>query len=63
MFLLVLLGLDPLIVGLPPLLGAAAARIGVLSHFESMVQSGPARTRVRSRTRIPVSGPGTVGVA
>src|SRR4029079_9087844 len=36
MFLLVLLGLDPLIVGLPPLLGAAAARIGVLSHFESM---------------------------
>ena len=36
MFLLVLLGLDPLIVGLPPLLAAAAARIGVLSHFESM---------------------------
>jgi ABC-type uncharacterized transport system involved in gliding motility auxiliary subunit len=36
MFLLVLVGLDPLIVGLPPLLAAAAARIGVLSHFESM---------------------------
>jgi ABC-type uncharacterized transport system involved in gliding motility auxiliary subunit len=36
MFLLVLLGLDPLIVGLPPLLAAAAARIGVLSHFESL---------------------------
>jgi ABC-type uncharacterized transport system involved in gliding motility auxiliary subunit len=36
MFLLVLLGLDPLLVGLPPGLGAVAARIGVLSHFESL---------------------------
>jgi ABC-type uncharacterized transport system involved in gliding motility auxiliary subunit/ABC-type transport system involved in multi-copper enzyme maturation permease subunit len=36
MFLLVLLGLNPLIVGLPPGLGAVAARIGVLSHFESL---------------------------
>ena len=36
MFVLVLVGLDPLIVGLPPLLATAAARIGVLSHFESL---------------------------
>jgi ABC-type uncharacterized transport system involved in gliding motility auxiliary subunit len=36
MFLLVLVGLDPLLVGLPPGLGAIAARIGVLSHFESL---------------------------
>ena len=36
MFLLVLVGLDPLLVGLPPSLGAVAARIGVLSHFESL---------------------------
>jgi ABC-type uncharacterized transport system involved in gliding motility auxiliary subunit len=36
MFLLVLVGLDPLLVGLPPGLGALAARIGVLSHFESL---------------------------
>ncbi|HEX6106607.1 MAG TPA: Gldg family protein [Gemmatimonadales bacterium] len=36
MFLLVLLGLDPLLVGLPPGLGTLAARIGILSHFESM---------------------------
>lgn len=36
MFVLVLLGLDPLLVGLPPGLGAVAARIGVLSHFESL---------------------------
>jgi ABC-type uncharacterized transport system involved in gliding motility auxiliary subunit len=36
MFVLVLLGLDPLIVGLPPVLGAIAARIGVLSHFQSI---------------------------
>lgn len=35
-FVLVLVGLDPLIVGLPPALGAVAARLGVLSHFESM---------------------------
>jgi ABC-2 type transport system permease protein len=36
MFLLVLVGLDPLLVGLPPSLGTVAARIGVLSHFESL---------------------------
>jgi ABC-type uncharacterized transport system involved in gliding motility auxiliary subunit len=36
MFLLVLVGLDPLLVGLPAGLGAVAARIGVLSHFESL---------------------------
>ena len=36
MFLLVLVGLDPLLVGLPPGLGAIAARIGILSHFDSM---------------------------
>lgn len=36
MFLLVLVGLNPLIVGLPPALGAVAARIGVLSHFDSI---------------------------
>jgi ABC-type uncharacterized transport system involved in gliding motility auxiliary subunit len=36
MFLLVLVGLDPLLVGLPASLGAVAARIGVLSHFESL---------------------------
>jgi ABC-type uncharacterized transport system involved in gliding motility auxiliary subunit/ABC-type transport system involved in multi-copper enzyme maturation permease subunit len=33
MFLLVLVGLDPLIVGLPARLGAIAASLGVLSHF------------------------------
>jgi ABC-type uncharacterized transport system involved in gliding motility auxiliary subunit len=36
MFLLVLVGLDPLLVGLPPGLSAVAARIGLLSHFQSM---------------------------
>jgi ABC-type uncharacterized transport system involved in gliding motility auxiliary subunit/ABC-type transport system involved in multi-copper enzyme maturation permease subunit len=36
MFVLVLVGLNPLIVGLPPTLGAIAARLGVLSHFESI---------------------------
>lgn len=36
MFLLVLVGLDPLLVGLPPALGSIAARLGVLSHFESI---------------------------
>jgi ABC-type uncharacterized transport system involved in gliding motility auxiliary subunit/ABC-type transport system involved in multi-copper enzyme maturation permease subunit len=36
MFVLVLVGLDPLIVGLPPVLGAIAARLGVLSHFGSI---------------------------
>lgn len=36
MFVLILVGLDPMLVGLPPLLGSIAARLGVLSHFESM---------------------------
>ena len=36
MFVLVLVGLDPLLVGLPAGLGAIAARIGVLSHFQSL---------------------------
>lgn len=35
-FVLVLVGLDALIVGLPPTAALIAARIGVLSHFESM---------------------------
>ncbi|HET7600718.1 MAG TPA: Gldg family protein, partial [Gemmatimonadales bacterium] len=36
MFVLILVGLNPLLVGLPPGLGAIAARIGVLSHFDSI---------------------------
>ena len=36
MFLLVLVGLNPLIVGLPPQLATVAARLGVLSHFDSI---------------------------
>jgi len=36
MFLLILVGLNPLLVGLPPGLAAAAARIGVLAHFDSI---------------------------
>ncbi len=36
MFVLVLVGLNPLVVGLPPALGAMAARLGVLSHFDSL---------------------------
>lgn len=36
MFLLILVGLDPLLVGLPPAIGAVAARLGVLSHFQSI---------------------------
>ena len=36
MFVLILVGLDPLLVGLGPTLGAVAARLGVLSHFESV---------------------------
>jgi len=36
MFLLILVGLNPLLVGLPPGLSAIAARLGVLSHFESI---------------------------
>ncbi|HXF96899.1 MAG TPA: Gldg family protein [Gemmatimonadales bacterium] len=37
-FLLILVGLDPLLVGLPPRLGAVAAAFGVLSHFESITR-------------------------
>jgi ABC-type uncharacterized transport system involved in gliding motility auxiliary subunit/ABC-type transport system involved in multi-copper enzyme maturation permease subunit len=36
MFLLVLVGLNPLVVGLPAQLGIIAARLGVLSHFDSI---------------------------
>ena len=36
MFLLIFVGLDPLIVGLPPRLGAIAASLGVLSHFSQI---------------------------
>ncbi len=36
MFLLVLVGLNPLVVGLPPQLGLIAARLGVLAHFDSI---------------------------
>jgi len=36
MFVLILVGLDPLIVGLPPTLGVVAARLGVLSHFANI---------------------------
>ena len=38
MFLLILVGLDPLIVGLPPTLGTIAARLGVLSHFTNIAR-------------------------
>jgi ABC-type uncharacterized transport system involved in gliding motility auxiliary subunit len=36
MFALTLVGLDPLLVGLPPQLGAVAASLGVLSHFSNI---------------------------
>jgi len=36
MFVLILVGLDPLLVGLGTTLGAVAASLGVLSHFESV---------------------------
>jgi ABC-type uncharacterized transport system involved in gliding motility auxiliary subunit/ABC-type transport system involved in multi-copper enzyme maturation permease subunit len=38
MFVLVLFGLDPLIVGLPPLLSNVAAELGVLSHFQNIAR-------------------------
>src|SRR2546427_5616755 len=38
MFALILVGLDPLVVGLPPQLGAIAASLGVLSHFSSIAR-------------------------
>jgi ABC-2 type transport system permease protein len=41
-FILILVGLNPLIVGLPPQLGAVAARLGVLL---SLRQHGPRRHR------------------
>ena len=36
MFVLILVGLDPLLVGLPPALGLVAARLGVLTHFANI---------------------------
>ena len=36
MFVLILVGLNPLVVGLPPGLAAIAARLGVLSHFDNI---------------------------
>ena len=36
MFVLILVGLNPLLVGLPASLAAIAARIGVLAHFDSI---------------------------
>jgi ABC-type uncharacterized transport system involved in gliding motility auxiliary subunit/ABC-type transport system involved in multi-copper enzyme maturation permease subunit len=47
MFLLILVGLDPLLVGLPPRLGASAAALGVLSHF-----TGIARGVIDSRDAV-----------
>jgi len=38
MFLLILVGLDPLLVGLPARIGAAAAALGVLSHFTGIAR-------------------------
>ena len=38
MFVLILVGLDQLLVGLPPTLAAGAARLGVLSHFENIAR-------------------------
>lgn len=38
MFALVLVGLDPLLVGLPPVLSAVAAQLGVLSHFQNIAR-------------------------
>ena len=38
MFVLILVGLDPLLVGLPPRLGLIAAAVGVLSHFENITR-------------------------
>jgi ABC-type uncharacterized transport system involved in gliding motility auxiliary subunit len=36
MFALILVGLDPVLVGLPPAVGTLAARLGVLTHFDSI---------------------------
>ncbi len=38
MFLLVLVGMNPLLLGLPPSLAALAARMGVLSHFRDIAR-------------------------
>src|SRR5216684_2233331 len=38
MFVLILVGLDPLIVGLPARLGSIAASLGVLSHFTQIAR-------------------------
>src|SRR4029077_15524495 len=38
MFLLIFVGLDQLLVGLPPRLGAIAAALGVLSHFSQIAR-------------------------
>lgn len=38
MFLLMFIGLNPLVVGLPPVLAVAAANLGVLSHFENIAR-------------------------
>jgi ABC-2 type transport system permease protein len=46
-FVLILVGLDPLLVGLPPRLGAGAAALGVLSHF-----TGIARGVIDSRDAV-----------
>src|SRR3989442_6177277 len=35
---LIVVGLDPLVVALPPQLGAIAASLGVLSHFSSIAR-------------------------
>lgn len=38
MFVLILVGLDQLLVGLPPVLAAGAARLGVLSRFDNIAR-------------------------
>src|SRR4029077_10455360 len=38
MFALVLVGLDPLLVGLPPVLGDIVASLGVLPHFQQIAR-------------------------
>jgi ABC-type uncharacterized transport system involved in gliding motility auxiliary subunit/ABC-type transport system involved in multi-copper enzyme maturation permease subunit len=38
MFLLILIGLDPVLVGLPPALNSIAARLGVISHFRDIAR-------------------------
>ncbi len=38
MFLLILIGLDPVLVGLPPALNAIVGRLGVISHFRDIAR-------------------------